>query len=125
MHLAPLQQQGIIDVWSDRRIDPGEQWRPAIKTAIAESMAAILLVSSDFLASDFIAQNELPPLLQAAATRGVLILCLIIGFSAFADTPLATFQTVNPPSDPLNKLSTWQQDEYFHRTYSAIKDAIR
>jgi len=122
--LAPLERQGMFDLWSDWRMDAGDQWRREIRKAIDESMAAILLVSADFVASDFIAQNELPPLLQAAATRGVRIHCLIISFSGFDDTPLASFQTVNPPSEPLNKLPKWRQDKYFHRTYSAVKKAM-
>jgi hypothetical protein len=123
VHLAPLERQRI-EVWSDTRIDPGNQWRRKIRRAIDGSMAAVLLVSGDFLASDFIVQDELPPLLRAAETRGLLVLCLIIRFCAFADTPLARFQTINRPSEPLNKLPVWRQDMYFLRTYSAIRDAM-
>ena len=68
-------------------------------------MKAVLLVSADFLASDFIADNELPPLLVAAENEGVIILPVIVSPCLFTNVPaLARFQAVNLPSKPLSAL---------------------
>src|SRR5512146_3114830 len=58
-----------LTVWCDRRIRPGYKWLPAIEQALARTRLAVLLLSSDFLASEFILQDELPPL-TAAAEQG-------------------------------------------------------
>jgi hypothetical protein len=49
--------------WIDRQILPGENWRAEIEEAIKHSRFGLLLLSPDFVASDFITRNELPPLL--------------------------------------------------------------
>lgn len=88
-HLKPLQRQGIIDLWDDTRLRAGDEWRKEIERAIAECKIAILLISPDFIASDFINNNELPPLLVKAKKRGVRILSVIISPSAYKDFELA------------------------------------
>ena len=66
---------------------------------------AVLLVSADFLASDFIVDNELPPLLAAAELKGAVILSVIVSSCRFKQTEtLSQFQVVNPPTQPLNLL---------------------
>src|SRR5437588_10637113 len=64
-------------IWADTEIEIGEDWREKIHTALESARVAILLVSQDFLASDFIAQSELPPLLAAAETAGAVIVPVI------------------------------------------------
>jgi hypothetical protein len=49
--------------WMDRRILPGEHWRAEIDGALADSRFGLLLVSPEFLASEFITEKELPSLL--------------------------------------------------------------
>ena len=49
--------------WTDQQILPGKHWRAEIDHALERSLFGLLLVSPQFLASKFITQNELPPLL--------------------------------------------------------------
>ena len=57
----------------------GPDWRDEIVKALAAARVAILLASADFLASDFIVNDELPPLLHRASRGGVLVLPVIVG----------------------------------------------
>jgi nucleoside 2-deoxyribosyltransferase len=61
VHLKPLEKEDLIDLWVDTRLRAGDRWRKEIDNALQRAMVAILLVSADFLASDFITDNELPP----------------------------------------------------------------
>lgn len=111
VHLKPLERAGTIEWWDDTRILPGMVWRDEIEKALAAAHIGVLLVSADFLASDFIANHELPPLLAAAQDKGLTILSLIVGPSQFQNMPeLSRFQAVNPPSQPLIGLSKAEQE---------------
>lgn len=102
VHLRPLEKTLSIDLWDDTRIKAGSRWREEISAAIEAASVAILLVSADFLASDFIAENELPPLLKAAKQRGLTVLPVILSHCRFQHSPeLADFQAVNDLSRPL------------------------
>jgi hypothetical protein len=67
-----------LDVWDDRKIQLGTDWYPAIEKAINEADAAILLVSADFLTSQFILNKEIPKLLERREKDGVFVFPLII-----------------------------------------------
>ncbi len=76
-HFAFDERKGSLSVWEDTRLSPGSPWRVEIEQAIKKTRIAILLVSADFLASKFIAETELPPLLAAAKTEGAIIIPVI------------------------------------------------
>src|SRR5271156_5181948 len=70
----PLEQYVGLDIWSDKRIKPGERWNEEIDRAMDRAFAAVLLVSINFLSSDFIANVELPYILAAAEKRKLQVL---------------------------------------------------
>jgi hypothetical protein len=52
-HLRPLQRQGLIDVWYDRDISAGTEWEREISQHLNASQVILLLVSPDFMNSDY------------------------------------------------------------------------
>src|SRR3954468_23289787 len=101
VHLRPYERQSQLELWSDTNIRTGQQWKKEIETALGRAAVAIVLVSADFLASDFVAENELPPLLEAAKREGVKILPVVLKPCAFAATKsLSEYQAVNDPAKP-------------------------
>src|SRR3954454_4072423 len=125
-HLKPLVREGNLDCWDDTHIQPGDDWKQEIQNALDTAQVAVLLISADFFASDFIDENELPPLLDAAKAKGVHILPVILSASRFARNPdLARFQAVNPPNRPLAKMPTAEQEDvldYVAHTIESIFD---
>jgi ubiquinone/menaquinone biosynthesis C-methylase UbiE len=121
VHLRPLDRFGI-DRWDDSRLEGGDLWRSEIRRAIEAADVAVLLVSADFLASDFIEKEELPPLLaQAKRNKGTLILPVIVTSCLFSETKsLSEFMTVNPPSEPLEKLNDYERNEVWVRLARTI-----
>jgi hypothetical protein len=107
--------------WDDTRLTPGSNWRTQIKQAIDSAKVAVLLISADFLASEFIAENELPPLLTAAQEEGAIILSVILRPSLFKYTSLAQFQTVNAPTQPIMGMSKVRRD----RIWAEVAECIR
>lgn len=105
VHLKPLQRDGVIDAWVDTRLQAGDRWRKEIDAALRKARAAVLLISADFLASDFVFKNELPPLLKAAEEQGTLIIPVVLKPCRFVRSKeLCEFQSINPPDEPLSVL---------------------
>lgn len=123
VHLKPLERNHGVTIWQDTKLRGGDRWRAEIDQALASTRVAVLLISADFLASDFIAHHELPPLLKAAAKSGALILPVIISDSAFPDSELAIFQAINSTDQPLNTLQEGQVEQVLVQLYRRIRDA--
>ncbi len=125
VHLKPLAKKGLIELWDDTKIKPGGLWRHEIATALENSTIAILLISADFIASDFIVENELPPLLNKANEKGMTILCVILKPSRFEKEPnLSKFQALNPPSKPVLSMSDYEQEELWNNLSSKIEEIL-
>ncbi len=122
-HLADYERNGLVDIWDDTRLIGGEDWQQEIKKAIQSAKVVVLLISADFLASDFIAYEELPQLLAVRKAEGTLILSVMLGPCNFEETELKVFQVVNNPSEPLSSMTAHQRDSLWTRTAKIIKDA--
>jgi hypothetical protein len=68
--VKPYLRAGSIKSWSDAQISPVSQWFTEITTALTNTKVAVLLVSPDFIAFDFIHEDELGPMLKEAEQGG-------------------------------------------------------
>jgi hypothetical protein len=111
-HFKPFLNQ--IDFWDDTKIQPGQKWKEEIRKAINETKVAILLVSTDFLGSEFIATDELPPLLKAAEENGAVILIVILKPCLFEEfSELNQYQAINPPSNPIIRMNYIEKEDLY------------
>lgn len=125
IHLIDQGRQEAIDVWDDSRIQPGADWRNELESALRSTKVAILLISQDFIASDFIDKYELPALLEAAEQNGVTILPLLISPSSFEKRKdLSKFQSINPPTRTLLDLTKADQERYLVKLDDAVSQAF-
>jgi tetratricopeptide (TPR) repeat protein len=121
--LTPLVRRDFIEIWSDTQIEAGAEWQKEISKALAHAKIAVLLVTPNFLASDFIAKHELPPLLKAAEKEGLSILWIAIGASLYTETEVAAYQSVNDPSRPLEGLNATQLNKALVQICKTIEQA--
>jgi hypothetical protein len=122
-HLKPLEQEGLIDLWDDTKIKASSIWRQEIEKALSSSKLALLLISGNFLASDFIQNNELPPLLAAAKEGGTMIFPIIISPSRLPKS-ISEIQSVNSPSQPLTAMTYNEQEILFVKVVEEIENAL-
>jgi hypothetical protein len=123
-HLKPYLRGGSLSSWSDRQIQPGSKWLAEIKSALASCNAAVLLVSPDFLSSDFIHENELGPVLKKQPDAGVKILWVPIRESAYKKTPLTDYQAVLDTGTPLASLTKARRDKAWVKICEEIEKAV-
>jgi hypothetical protein len=121
--LKPLERNEKIVVWNDKQIRAGDRWKEEIQKALASAKVAVLLVSPHFLDSDFIAEHELPPLLNAAKEAGLTILWVSVSHCLHTETEIAEYQAANDPARPLDSLSTSEQNRVIAEICEQIKAA--
>jgi len=124
-HFKPFLSR--IDFWDDARILPGQKWEEEIRGALDAASVAILLVSADFLGSDFIINNELPSLLKSAEEHGCVILTMVLKPCILEEFPLLTkYQTMNPLNRPIIKMDATEREELYvnlvKQTMRVLKD---
>jgi hypothetical protein len=59
-HLKVPEKYAHLKTWDDTQIGAGTEWKPEIKMALNRADASVLLISADFLSSDFIKDEEIP-----------------------------------------------------------------
>jgi TIR domain len=136
-YLKSLADRWLIDAWSDKRIEPSERWHDEIRTAIDSAAVAVLLVSQDFLASDYIRDYEVPPLLRAREEEKVPVACLFLKPSlvghdemAFDAGPaketvrLMDYQGLNDPQRPLSEMDESERAKTYVAAAEWLIDAV-
>jgi hypothetical protein len=113
VYLSWLERNHGVEIWSDQNIQPGQKWRRSIQEALHRAKVAVLLVSENFLNSDFITNSELPKMLQAAESDGVTIFWIPVRSSSYRQSPISEFQSAHPPEKPLSSLPAPEQDQAF------------
>lgn len=121
IHLRPLEKRGLCKVWADTGLEAGDDWKEEIESALSLAQVAVLLISADFLASDFIVDNELPPLLARAAEEGTRIVPIILKPCGFdRDVNLSRFQAINPPDRPLISLPEGDREDVYNKVADIV-----
>jgi hypothetical protein len=77
-HLSVLKRNQLIDVWHDRRIEAGADWSQRISQYLDSSQLILLLISPDFLASDYLYQTELKAALKKHFARRATVIPVLL-----------------------------------------------
>jgi hypothetical protein len=137
--LKPLVRQEDVTLCSDQDIKIGDNWHEHIQAHLNGAKAAVLLVSPAFLASDYIANSELPVILKNAADKGVKILPIIISPCLYEETrfkypdarkepeefTLASIQAANPPSKTLVEMDEGERNRVLLKVARRLSEILR
>ena len=102
------------------------RYQKKIEKAIRNTRVAVLVLTADFMESDFIRKAELPPLLEAADADGATILCIYgsdLHLSGIANR-LEQYQFVNDPQKSLLALTEAERESVYKKLTIAVEKAI-
>lgn len=123
VHLKSLQKTGLAHIWDASTLSAGENWKEIIKDRLNEAEIAILLISPDLLASEYISEHEFPLLFHNEKVRKTIILPILIRPTHWLGIPkLAEFQFLNDVRTPLSE--SGRIDEEFAAISQKIIDVV-
>lgn len=120
--LVTLERTGRVHFWDDDEIEAGAFWAGEIFHVMAKAQAAVLLVTQDFIASDFIHLKELPTLLARHRQKELKILWVPIGPSDVEETEIQKLQAIWNPADPLSMKSKPKREAAFKTIKQRLMD---
>lgn len=122
--IKPLERQGILEIWHDRKIEEGDEWKAEIEKAMIECDLALLFVSKSFLASEFINDEELPQLFQRRKDEGLRVVPIIVRQCMWQEEPtLKEIQALPRDNKPIVSFSddNGERDEIWTAISQEIK----
>lgn len=128
LQLKVIENQGLIRIFTHEALPPGTLWQQEARIEISNAVAAILLVTPDYLASEDLMENQLPQLLARAHEQsGTAILPLLVRPSMFSSVPhLYRFKPFNPTPKTLIEMERPGEKERFLVTVAqAVQEEVR
>ncbi len=121
-HLTSLKRQGIIATWQDREILPGDEWAGEIDQQLNTAQIILLLISSDFLHSDFCYSHEMQQAVSRHEAKEARVIPIILRSVEWRDTPFGKLQALPKDAKPV---TSWEdRDEAYADVARGIKAAI-
>lgn len=121
-HLSILKRLGMITTWHDRMITPGTEWKEEIDNNIERARLIILLISENFISSNYCYGVELKRALERHENGSAMIIPVILKPVDWEGAPFAKFQML--PTDA-RAVSLWQnRAEAFTNVTQGIRKAI-
>jgi internalin A len=106
-HLKLLQRQGLIQPWHDRRIAPGQEWKDEIDTNLERADIILLLVSADFIASDYCYDIEMKRALERYEAKEAEVIPVIIRDCSWQSAPFGKLQALPKDAKAVNNTKSW------------------
>jgi len=121
-HLKIMERRGVIRPWHDRCIAPGQNWEHEIDTQLTAADLVLLLVSADFINSDYIWGHELDTAMQRHKRGEASVVPVMLRSVDIAGAPFADLQGL--PTN-LQPVTSWpNRDEAWTDVAKGIRRTV-
>jgi hypothetical protein len=121
-HLSILKRQGFIETWNDRRIIAGTDLKHEISQNLETADVILLLVSSDFLDSDYCYDIEMKRAMACHEAGETRVIPVILRPCDWRGAPFGKLLATPPDGKPVTRFPTL--DDAFVEVVAAIKQAL-
>lgn len=104
-HLSGLKRQGLISFWHNRKILPGSNWAETIGTHLETSSIILLLISADFVASDYCYGTEMKRALELHRANKARVIPIVVRPCDWQQLPFGKLQALPMNAKPI---SIWE-----------------
>jgi hypothetical protein len=121
-HLSLLQRNGLIVEWHDRRISAGSEWSDEIDSHVRTAQIILLLISADFLASDYCYGIEMKIALERHASNDAIVIPIILRPVDWSDASFSHLEALPRDAKPI---TTWNnRDEALADVARGIRESL-
>jgi TIR domain len=124
--LITWQRKGLIEVWYNQDITPGEVWKTEIKKQLEIANIILLLVSPDFMKSDYCYTVEMQQALERHKRREAIVIPVILRSIDWKETPLGELQALPKDGKPiLRKSGDAEDNAYLDNAFFNVAEGVR
>ncbi len=123
-HLQSLKRVGLIDVWHDREIRAGEEWKQKIDLHLNTATIILLLISPDFIDSDYCYSLEMKRAMERHERGEAHVIPIILRPVNWSNTPFRKLQALPKDAKPVRSKYWRNQDEAFYDIAKGIQSVI-
>ncbi len=121
-HLKILSHRGLIESWYDRNIEAGDDWRAKIDDHLENADIVLLLVSADFIASDYCYQIEMDKALKKQVAGEARVIPVLIRDVNWKTAPFADLQSLPKDAKPVTEWAS--RDAAWRNVSEGIEHAL-
>lgn len=122
-HLRILRHQKNVIAWHDNKISPGTEWAKEINKHLNEAQIILLLVSPDFMDSDYCYTIEMKRALERHEKNEARVIPIILRYVYWADAPFSKLQALPKNGKPVKSFS--DQDEAYFEIATGIQKVVK
>ena len=119
-HLALLKRQGLVTTWNDRRITPGQDWSNQISDNLETSDIVLILVSADFIASDYCYSIEMQRAYELHTQERLTLIPVVLRFCDWHSAPFGSIQGLPKDARPVDSFS--KHDEAYLQVAMVLRE---
>jgi hypothetical protein len=121
-HLKLLEREQVIKAWHDRNITAGEEWKNSINTNLESAEIILLLISADFLASDYCYDIEMKRALERHENKETRVIPIILRSVDWHRSPFGKLVALPTDGKPV---TSWPNlDEAFTDVAKGLRRVI-
>lgn len=123
-HLAPLKREGLIQGWYDREIIAGTEWSEEINKNFELADIILLLVSADFINSNYCYEKEMARALERHKAGEVRVIPIILRDCDWQSAPFGKFQSLPTNIKPVTQVDWSSRDIAWTDVVKGVRKAI-
>lgn len=123
-HLSGLKRRNYINTWFDGKIDAGKEWEKEIDYNLSKADIILLLISADFISSDYCFEIEMKKAISRHEKGDAVIIPVILHPCDWSDLPFSKIQGLPQNGKPITS-TYWDNTEIaFNEVASSIKATV-
>lgn len=123
-HLRLLKRLGLVDIWHDRNISAGTEWQQEIDRHLNNAQIILLLISPDFMDSDYCYGVEMKRAMERHARGEACVIPVILRPVIWHSAPFGKLQALPRDAEPVTSRNWHTLDEAFFSIAKGIQDKI-